>query len=152
MAATPRAGNETTGRADHARAGSVGAGRAPGRAVAAAGFFGLTGVAAGAFGAHALKAHLDADALAVFDTAARYQMLHALALLGSAWASQQWPGRAARTSGVLFSAGIVLFSGSLYALSLTGVRGLGAITPIGGLLLMLGWLALTLAGLRARTH
>jgi len=130
----------------HARA----AARAPGNALAAAGFFGLTGVAAGAFGAHALKTRLDADALAVFDTAARYQMLHALALLGSAWVAQQWPGRAARASIPLFSAGIVLFSGSLYALSLTGIRGLGAITPLGGLLFMAGWLALMLAGLNAR--
>ena len=118
---------------------------APRRAVIAAGFFGCTGVAAGAFGAHALKTRLDPDALSAFDTAARYQLLHALALLGSAWVAQQWPGRAASASAGLFAAGIVLFSGSLYALSLSGVRALGAITPIGGLLLLLGWVALALA-------
>lgn len=125
--------------------------RPPPGALAAAAVFGLTGVAAGAFGAHALKARLDPDALAIFDTAARYQMLHALALLGSAWAAHQWPGRAARASALCFAAGIVLFSGSLYVLSLSGIRWLGAITPIGGLLLMVGWLALALAGRGART-
>jgi len=119
-------------------------------ALVAASLFGLTGVAAGAFGAHALKTRLDPEALAIFDTAARYQQLHALALLGSAWVAQQWPGRAARASGLCFSAGIVLFSGSLYALSLSGVRWLGAITPLGGLLLMAGWLTLALAAWRPR--
>jgi len=123
----------------------------PGRgAVVAVALFGLTGVAAGAFGAHALKARLDPDALAVFETGARYQLIHALALLGAAWVAQQWPGRAARLSAMLFGAGIVLFSGSLYALALSGVRGLGAITPVGGVLLLLGWLAMALAALRGR--
>jgi uncharacterized membrane protein YgdD (TMEM256/DUF423 family) len=123
----------------------------PGRAAVVAGaLFGLTGVAAGAFGAHALKARLDPDALAVFETGARYQLIHALALLGAAWVAQQWPGRAARLSAMLFGAGIVLFSGSLYALALSGVRGLGAITPVGGVLLLLGWLAMALAALRGR--
>jgi len=152
MGAAPRAGDESAGPPAGVTYNTAGgsAGPAPGRAVAAAGIFGMSGVAAGAFGAHALKARLDPEALAIFDTAARYQLLHALALLGSAWVAQQWPGRAARASGILFSAGILLFSGSLYALSLTGIRGLGAITPIGGLLLILGWLALILSGLRAR--
>jgi len=123
----------------------------PVRAAAVAGaLFGLTGVAAGAFGAHALKARLDPDALAVFETGARYQLVHALALLGAAWVAQQWPGRAARLSAMLFGAGIVLFSGSLYALALTGVRGLGAITPVGGVLLLLGWLAMAVAATRGR--
>lgn len=131
------------------RAGSTDA-RGVRRTVAAAGVFGFTGVAAGAFGAHALKSRLDPEALAVFDTAARYHLLHALALLGAAWVAQQWPGRAARASSVLFGAGILVFSGSLYALSLSGVRGLGAITPVGGLLLLAGWLALALAPLRTR--
>jgi len=115
-----------------------------GAAIAGA-LFGLTGVAAGAFGAHALRSRLDAGALAIFDTAVRYQLVHALALLGSAWAIQQWPGRSAKTSAVLFAAGIVLFSGSLYALTLSGVALLGALTPVGGVLLLLGWLALALA-------
>jgi uncharacterized membrane protein YgdD (TMEM256/DUF423 family) len=153
MGATPHAGRDATGSAGQARSSATpgAAARAAGNAIVAAGFFGFTGVAAGAFGAHALKARLDPDALAVFDTAARYQMLHALALLATAWVCQQWPGRAARASGVLFGAGIVLFSGSLYALSLTGIRGLGAITPVGGLLFILGWLALMVAGVRARS-
>lgn len=124
--------------------------QAPRRAAAAAGLFGLTGVAAGAFGAHALKTRLEPEALAVFDTAARYQLLHALALLGSAWINTQWPGRAARASALFLAAGTVLFSGSLYALSLTGIRGLGAITPVGGLLLLCGWLLLAVAPLRGR--
>lgn len=152
MGTTTSGGTGRSGTADAVAADDThrATARAPGNALAAAGLFGLTGVATGAFGAHALKTRLDPDALAVFDTAARYQMLHALALLGSAWVAQQWPGRAARASIPLFSAGIVLFSGSLYALSLTGIRALGAITPLGGLLFMLGWLALLLAGLNAR--
>lgn len=141
----------STGAAGRGAAGAAGlVPRAPPLALAAAGFFGLTGVAAGAFGAHALKTRLDPDALAIFDTAARYQMLHALGLVGSAWVAHQWPGRAARASALCFAAGIMLFSGSLYALSLSGIRWLGAITPVGGLLLILGWLALALAGRRAQ--
>jgi uncharacterized membrane protein YgdD (TMEM256/DUF423 family) len=131
-------------------AGAGHAARGRGAAVAGA-LFGLTGVAAGAFGAHALKDHLDAQALAIFDTGARYQLIHALALLAAAGADQRWPGRAARLSAVLLGSGIVLFSGSLYALALSGVRGLGAITPVGGVLLMLGWLSLALAALRGGT-
>ena len=97
-------------------------------------------VALGAFGAHALKARLSPEMLAVYDTGVRYQMFHALALLAVAWASTRWPHRAAITaSGWLFVAGTLLFSGSLYALSLSGVRGLGSITPIGGLAWLLGW-------------
>lgn len=127
---------------------AIEAGGVPRLAVLAASLAGFTGVAAGAFGAHALKARLDADALAVFDTAARYQLLHALALLGSGWTARHWPGRAASLSVACFAGGIVLFSGSLYALSLTGIRVLGAITPVGGLMLLLGWLLLGLAVLR----
>jgi uncharacterized membrane protein YgdD (TMEM256/DUF423 family) len=102
-----------------------------------------TAVALGAFGAHALKARLSRDVLAAYETGVRYQMFHALALMAVAWASTRWPGSTAITaSGWLFVAGTLLFSGSLYALSLTGVRGLGAITPIGGLAWLLGWAAL----------
>lgn len=102
-------------------------------------------VAAGAFGAHALRARLGADLLAVFETAARYQMYHALALLAVAGALTRYPAAAAlRTSGWLFLAGTVVFSGSLYLLALTGTRWLGAITPIGGLCFIVGWLALAL--------
>jgi uncharacterized membrane protein YgdD (TMEM256/DUF423 family) len=118
-------------------------------AAGAGALFGFTGVAAGAFGAHALKSRLDPDALAVFDTAARYQMLHALALLACAWVLHELPGRAATASAICFGLGITVFSGSLYALSLGGARALGALTPLGGVLLLLGWLALLLAVLRA---
>jgi uncharacterized membrane protein YgdD (TMEM256/DUF423 family) len=103
---------------------------------------GALGVAAGAFGAHALKARLAPDLLAVFDTAARYQMLHALALLAAAWAVTRWPGSAARVAGLCFAAGTLLFCGSLYLMVATGVRALGAVTPLGGVLFIAGWIAL----------
>jgi len=101
-------------------------------------------VAAGAFGAHALRARLPADLLAVFETGARYQMYHALALLAVAWASNHWPGTPLRLAGWLFIGGTLLFSGSLYLLALTGARWLGAITPLGGLLFLAGWAALAI--------
>jgi len=105
----------------------------------------LLAVAAGAFGAHGLRARLTPDHLAVFETAARYQMYHALALLAVAWATTRWPGQLTQWSGWLFITGTVIFSGSLYALALTGIRWLGAITPLGGLAFMAGWLCLALA-------
>lgn len=117
-------------------------------AVAAGASLGATGVAAGAFGAHSLGGMLTPDSRLVFETAARYQLLHALALLGAGGASLLWPGRSIRASIVCFIAGTILFSGSLYALSLSGVRALGVITPVGGLLLIVGWLLLFLAALR----
>ncbi len=106
------------------------------------------GVAAGAFGAHALKSRLTPDLLAVFETGARYQLYHALALLAVAWASTQFPGAWIRWAGWCFAGGTLLFSGSLYALALSGVRVLGAITPFGGLLFLAGWLCLALAACR----
>jgi uncharacterized membrane protein YgdD (TMEM256/DUF423 family) len=107
-------------------------------------------VALGAFGAHALKPRLSPEMLAVYETGVRYQMFHALALLAVAWAATRWPGSAAITAGGwLFVAGTLLFSGSLYALSLSGVRGLGAVTPIGGLAWLLGWAALAWGVARA---
>ena len=109
---------------------------------------GFLAVGAGAFGAHGLKARLTPDMLAVFETAVRYQMYHALALLAVAWAIGRWPGRATAAGGWCFVAGTVIFSGSLYALALTGVRGLGAITPVGGVLFLAGWLLLALAAWR----
>jgi uncharacterized membrane protein YgdD (TMEM256/DUF423 family) len=109
---------------------------------------GFIAVAAGAFGAHALKARLAPDLLAVFDTGARYQMFHALALLAAAWAATRWPGRLVAASGACFIAGTLLFSGSLYLLALTGVRGFGAITPLGGVLFLAGWLLLGAAAWR----
>ena len=96
-------------------------------------------VAAGAFGAHGLKTRLPADMLLVFETAVRYQMYHALGLLAVAFASDRWPGGSVQAAGWLMLAGIILFSGSLYALCLTGVRALGAITPLGGLCFLAGW-------------
>lgn len=102
----------------------------------------LVAVAAGAFGAHGLRARVDPAMLAVFETAARYQMYHALALLAVGGACLVKPSRAAVLAGWLFVAGIVVFSGSLYLLVLTGVRALGAITPIGGLAFMAGWACL----------
>ena len=106
----------------------------------------LIAIATGAFGAHALKARLEPASLAVFETGARYQMYHALGLIAVAFAASQWPAsRTAVWAGRLFVAGTVLFSGSLYALALTGVRWLGAVTPLGGVAFMLGWLCLVLA-------
>ncbi len=96
-------------------------------------------VALGAFGAHALKTRLDAGLLATFEVGVRYQMAHALALLAVAWACTRWPGSAVNASGWLFVAGTVLFSGSLYALALSGVRWLGAITPLGGVAWLVAW-------------
>ncbi|HEU4763750.1 MAG TPA: DUF423 domain-containing protein [Gemmatimonadales bacterium] len=107
-------------------------------------------VAAGAFGAHALRARLAPDLLEVFETGARYQMYHALALFAVAWAVGRWGPGAATAAGWLFVAGTVLFSGSLYALALTGVRWLGAITPLGGLCYLAGWASLAAAAWRAR--
>jgi uncharacterized membrane protein YgdD (TMEM256/DUF423 family) len=108
------------------------------------------GVAAGAFGAHLLRGRLPVEMLAIYETAVRYQMYHALALLATAWAQARWPGTVARAAGWLFLLGIVVFSGSLYALSLTGVRTLGAITPIGGLAFLGGWGCLAVAAWRGR--
>jgi uncharacterized membrane protein YgdD (TMEM256/DUF423 family) len=106
---------------------------------------GLISVAAGAFGAHALRARLSPESLVVFETAARYQMYHSLALLAVAWAAARWPGALPHRAGRLFLIGTVLFSGSLYALALTGIRWLGAITPLGGAALLAGWLCLALS-------
>jgi uncharacterized membrane protein YgdD (TMEM256/DUF423 family) len=109
---------------------------------------GLVAVAAGAFGAHGLKSRLTPDLLAVFETAARYQMFHALALLAAAWAIGRWTGRAAVAAGWCFAGGTLVFSGSLYLLALTGLRAFGAITPVGGALFLAGWLLLAVAAWR----
>ena len=105
-------------------------------------------VAAGAFGAHALRARLSADALTVFETGVRYHMYHALALFAVAYAAQRWGTGMASVAGLLFLVGVALFSGSLYALSLTGVKNFGLITPFGGLAFLAGWVMLAAAALR----
>ena len=99
----------------------------------------------GAFGAHALRARLSPDDLDIFETAVRYQMYHALALLAVAWAVSRWPSVVTTTGGWLFVVGIVFFSGSLYMLVLTGQRWLGAVTPLGGLAMVCGWACLAWA-------
>jgi len=105
----------------------------------------LVSVGAGAFAAHALRSRLAPDLLAVFETAARYQMYHALGLFVSAWALSRWPGPWPVRAGWLFAVGTLLFSGSLYALALTGARWLGAVTPFGGVAFLAGWTCLLLA-------
>ena len=106
---------------------------------------GGVGVALGAFGAHGLRGRLSPDMLAVFETAVRYQMYHALAIMAVALMASRLEGRAIVVAGWSFTAGILLFSGSLYALALTGVTVLGAITPLGGVAFLAGWAALAVA-------
>jgi uncharacterized membrane protein YgdD (TMEM256/DUF423 family) len=110
---------------------------------------GLLVVALGAFGAHALKARLDEYSLSIYQTAVQYHFYHSLALLGVGLMCLWHPqSTLLRISGSGFVLGILIFSGSLYLLSLTGVRWLGAITPLGGLAFMLGWACLALASWR----
>jgi uncharacterized membrane protein YgdD (TMEM256/DUF423 family) len=109
---------------------------------------GALAVGFGAFGAHGLRERLDADALAVFDIAARYQMYHALALLAVGFLALRVDNLTIRIAGSAFLLGIVLFSGSLYALALTGQRWMGMITPVGGLSFIVGWVALAIAAYR----
>jgi uncharacterized membrane protein YgdD (TMEM256/DUF423 family) len=105
------------------------------------------GVALGAFGAHGLKSRLTPDLLAIYETGVRYHLVHGLALFVTAWLAGEDKGRAARLAGLLFVVGILLFSGSLYLLALTGVRALGAITPLGGVAWIAAW---TILALRVR--
>jgi uncharacterized membrane protein YgdD (TMEM256/DUF423 family) len=106
---------------------------------------GFLGVAAGAFGAHGLRSRLSPDMLAVFETAVRYQMYHVFALLITAVAiGRVGDARLLTIAGWSFITGMVLFSGSLYALALTGISRLGAITPLGGLALLVGWACLAI--------
>jgi uncharacterized membrane protein YgdD (TMEM256/DUF423 family) len=113
-------------------------------------FFAGSAVAAGAFGAHFLKDVLDTSMLAVFDTATRYQMYHALGLCIVAWAVDRYPEKRLEPSGWFFVVGILLFSGSLYGLSLTGIRWFGAATPVGGLVFLVGWILLGYRGWRRK--
>ncbi|MGE0803894.1 MAG: DUF423 domain-containing protein [Lautropia sp.] len=122
-----------------------------GRALIAAGaLLALLAVGAGAFAAHGLRARLAPDALAIFETAARYQMYHALALLGAGTAAPRLRRGALLAAAMLFVIGTVLFSGSLYALALGAPRTLGIVTPFGGSAWLLGWLLLALAALGRR--
>lgn len=105
-------------------------------------------VALGAFAAHGLRARVGPDLVAIFETGARYQMYHALGLLAVGLVSLHRPSGLLQASGWSMLAGIVIFSGSLYLLVLTGARGLGAITPIGGLAFLLGWAFFFIAALR----
>ena len=106
------------------------------------------GVLLGAFGAHGLRDRVSADLLVVYETGVRYHLTHALALLAVAWASSRWPSYWIDTAGWAFVVGVAVFSGSLYLLALTGIRGLGAITPIGGLCFLVGWMALVIGALK----
>jgi uncharacterized membrane protein YgdD (TMEM256/DUF423 family) len=100
---------------------------------------GFLGVALGAFGAHGLRGRLSPDMLAVFETGVRYHMYHALAIILVGLIAARLDGWLIRAAGWCFSAGIVLFSGSLYSLSISGITILGAVTPLGGLAFLLGW-------------
>lgn len=109
---------------------------------------GALGVALGALGAHALKARLRPERLETFETAVRYHLVHALALLGASSAATRWPASGLPiAAGWLFLAGILFFSGSLYLLALSDRRWLGAITPLGGVAFIAGWVCLALAAL-----
>lgn len=108
---------------------------------------GFLGVALGAFGAHGLRGRLTADMLAVFETGVRYQMYHAFAILFVAVAAARFDGWLIRAAGWSFALGILLFSGSLYALALGGASRLGIITPFGGLAFLAGWACLALLAL-----
>jgi len=107
------------------------------------------GVILGAFGAHGLRERLTPEMLVVFETGVRYHLIHGLGLLAIAWAVSRWPDTYVNIAGYLFVAGILIFSGSLYVLAITGIRWLGAITPIGGVCLIIGWGLLAVGVLRA---
>ena len=110
---------------------------------------GALGVAAGAFGAHALESRLAADRLVLFELAARYQMIHALALLATGLAADRWPSALINTSGWLFVVGVLIFCGTIYALAFGAPRILGAVTPVGGLSLIMAWVLLAVAAFQA---
>lgn len=110
--------------------------------------FALLGVGAGAFGAHAMSDNIEPRMLEIWETGVQYQMYHALALFAAAWLYHQTEATAALVAGWSFTSGILVFSGSLYLIVFTGIRGLGAITPIGGLALMVGWFCCMLAALK----
>jgi uncharacterized membrane protein YgdD (TMEM256/DUF423 family) len=117
------------------------------------GVYGFLGVALGAFGAHGLKGFLakvedGAQRSAWWETASQYHLIHAVALAAAAYVAARSPGGASTVAGFCMAAGVVVFSGSLYAMTLTGVRVLGAVTPLGGVLMLAGWVALGVAAYR----
>lgn len=113
-------------------------------------FFGFSGVALGAFGAHGLKSILSSEMLEVFETGVRYQLYHAFALLLTAIVHKQFPHRFNVIAGWFFTGGVIVFSGSLYALAVTEVRTLGMITPLGGICFLFGWVFLILSALKIK--
>ena len=121
------------------------------RFIALGALFGLLGVLGGTFAAHGLKDRLSPDMLAIFETGVRYQMYHALALILVGIACREVHSRVLHASGVLFALGIVVFSGSLYALSLSGLTWWGMITPLGGGAFLAGWALLAVGAFRQRT-
>lgn len=112
---------------------------------------GFLSVALGAFAAHGLQSRVGPAEIAVFETGARYQMYHALALLAVAWVAMQGGGTWATVAGWAFVVGTILFSGTLYYLGITGSRALVMVTPVGGLAFLVGWAALAAAALSLRT-
>jgi uncharacterized membrane protein YgdD (TMEM256/DUF423 family) len=118
--------------------------------------FGFLAVAFGAFGAHALKEHLDEDAMNVYHTGVQYHMIHVLAILFTALLTDKLKGsrgeRDAVRAGWCFTAGIILFSGSLYILAVSGIKALGAITPLGGVAFLAGWGLLAAAAMRRQSQ
>ena len=106
---------------------------------------GFVAVAAGAFGAHGLRETLEPRMLAAFETGADYAMVHALALVLTGLLATRAPSRAATVAAIAFAAGVVLFSGSLWVMAISGVKALGIITPFGGLAFMVGWIALAVS-------
>lgn len=117
-----------------------------------AALYGFTGVALGAFAAHGLRDRLSPEYLAVFHTGVLYQLVHALALLGVGVLALRWRSRLLSAAGGLFAVGILLFSGSLYLLTLSGVGKLGMVTPLGGSCFLAGWLCLGIAAWRAQAR
>ena len=112
------------------------------------GAFAFLGVAGGAFGTHVLKSRISPEMLSVFEVGVRYQMYHAFALIATAWLQSQWPSMITIVSGLLFIVGIILFSGSLYLLSLGSFAWLGPITPVGGFAFLLGWVFMVAAAVK----
>ena len=118
--------------------------------ILAGAIFGLLGVVLGAVGVHALRDALDAKALGTFQTGVRFQMYHALALLAVGLLADRWKTGLVKLSGILFTVGIILFSGSLYILAVTGIGVFGAVAPLGGMSLIAAWALLVIGAIRQR--